>query len=87
MSGLARTYVGEIYQLTAVIPGCQQHVGFTAMSDEAAIIEAAFLRAYHALRHVDPQCRQAWLTGSLKLICGNRVVSTDIPLEDLKTPQ
>jgi hypothetical protein len=87
MSGLARTYVGEIYQLTAVIPGCQQHVGFTAMSDEAAIIESAFLRAYHALRHVDPQCREAWLTGSLKLVCGNRVVSTDIGLDDLGQPQ
>jgi hypothetical protein len=83
MSGIARTYVGEIYQLTAITPGCHQHVGFTAMSDEEAIVESAFLRAYHALCAFDPQCRDAWLNGRLKLVCGDRVVSTEIGLEDL----
>lgn len=83
MSGFASVYVGEIYQLTAITPGCRQHVGFRAMSDEAAIIESAFLRAYHALCAFDPQCRDAWLNGRLKLVCGDRVVSTEIGLDDL----
>lgn len=85
MSGIAKQNIGQIYQLTAVTPGCQQHVGFHAGSDEAALIEASFLRAYHALNAFDPQCRNAWLNGRLKLVCGDRVVSTEIELEELKT--
>jgi hypothetical protein len=85
MSGVAKQNIGQIYQLTAVTPGCRQHVGFHAGSDQAALIEASFLRAYHALCAFDPQCRDAWLNGRLKLVCGDRVISTEIDLEELNT--
>lgn len=83
MPNVAHTNLGKIYHLTAVTPGCRQHVGFHAESDEAAIIESAFLRAFHALRSFDPQCRDAWLNGSLTLVCDDRVITTDIGIDDL----
>jgi hypothetical protein len=82
-TGLASTDLGNIYHLTAVTPGCRQHVGFHAHSDEAAIKEASFLRAYHAQSAFDPQCRDAWLNGSMTLVSNDRVITTDIPMEDL----
>lgn len=84
MSGMARVYVGETYRLTAIIPGCRQHVGFKAMSDEEAIAEAAVLRAYHSICHFDPMCRRTWLEGELTLTCNDRIVSTTIGLADLE---
>lgn len=87
MDSFARIDLGPVYQLVAVKNGCRQHVGFHAKSDDEAIIESAFLRAFHSVRAYDPQCRDCWLTGDLTLTCGDRVVTTSIPIADLKDPQ
>jgi hypothetical protein len=75
MSSIATVDVGPVYQLTSILGDCRVHVGFRVKTDKLALIEAAQLRAYHALCSKEPQLRDAWLYGRLKLVCGNRVVS------------